>query len=542
MFLFVLASLIWACKTSNPIKQTIEQEKPKLVVGIVVDQMRMEYLHRYARHYGERGFKRLLKKGYNCRNTHYNYIPTSTGPGHASVYTGTTPAAHGIIANYWYDKNKGDYQYCVSDSNMQTVGSNSTSGERSPHMLLSTTITDELVLASNYKSKVVGISLKDRGAILPAGHKPTGAYWFDASTGSFISSTWYHKELPTWLQAFNAEKRTEQYLSKPWETLKPIAEYTESEADDNRYEGLHVGEEKPVFPHPLPDLIQQNGLGLVGLTPFGNTLIVDMAEAAIDGERLGQGEQTDFLALSFSSTDKIGHRYGPRSIEVQDTYLRLDLEMERLIDLLDDKVGKGEYLIFLTADHGSNESLAHLEDLRFPGKLFKKDSLITWLGDRLNKSLGEGEWVKSVSNNQVFLNWELAKQQQLYKADLLLQVADMLLQYEGISTALPSLVLEHDLQQENLLTRGYHPLRSGDVLFKLLPGWMDYEDWGTSHGSGYTYDTHVPLIWYGTGIAAGSDVNYTSITQIAPTVSFLLGIPLPTGADPYPVPALFQTR
>jgi len=226
-----------------------DKPKPKLIVGIVVDQMRYDYITRYWNKFGEGGFKKLVKEGYNCSNTHYNYIPTFTGPGHASIYTGTTPAVHGIISNDWYDRTQNKNVYVTEDSLSPGVGTTSVVGKMSPVFLQSTTVTDELRLASNLRSKVIGIALKDRSAIMPAGHSANAAYWFETATGNFISSEWYLKTLPEWVMRFNEKKLCAEYLKKPWTTLLPIESYTESTADDSPYEDLYAGETKPVFPH-----------------------------------------------------------------------------------------------------------------------------------------------------------------------------------------------------------------------------------------------------------------------------------------------------
>jgi len=227
--------ILYSCQPAQ--KQEQKVKKPKLVVGIVIDQLRHDYFERYADNFGEDGFKRLISDGFYNHNTHYNYIPTFTGPGHASVYTGTTPATHGIIANNWYDKSIKTSVYCAEDTSMSTVGSNSKAGHMSPHRMLSSTITDELGLATNFKSKVVGISIKDRGSILPAGHNPTGSFWYDKSNGHFVSSSYYgNEELPSWLQEFNSRDLADDYLNQTWELSMPLEDYTQSSADDMPYE------------------------------------------------------------------------------------------------------------------------------------------------------------------------------------------------------------------------------------------------------------------------------------------------------------------
>ncbi len=304
-------------------KKATSLARPKLVVGIVVDQMRYDYLYRYWSKYGRGGFRRLLGEGFSYENAHYNYVPTYTGPGHASIYTGTTPSMHGIVGNNWFVREEGKGTYVTEDKTVQAVGGTAAAGQQSPHYMLTSTITDELRLATNFQSKVIGVCIKDRGSILPAGHSANAAYWYDGSNGAFISSTFYQDSLPQWVRKFNAQNRAVRYLDKPWETLLPLAQYTESTADEVAWEGAFKGEAKPVFPHNLPALsgalaaagqsnlqadaakapvVTTRNLDLIRSTPFGNSLTTDFALETIRAERLGQRGQTDFLALSFSST------------------------------------------------------------------------------------------------------------------------------------------------------------------------------------------------------------------------------------------------
>ncbi|MDX5348867.1 MAG: alkaline phosphatase family protein, partial [Hymenobacteraceae bacterium] len=277
-------------------------ERPKLVVGIVVDQMRYDFLYRYWDKYSDGGFKRLMREGFNFKNTHYNYAPTYTGPGHASIYTGTYPAIHGIVGNDWFVRGTDRNIYCTEDRGVTCIGADTDAGKMSPANLLTTTVTDELRLATNQGAKVIGVCLKDRGSILPAGHAANAAYWYDGSTGNWISSSFYMKELPKWVEQFNKKKLPAQYLNQDWETLLPLKQYTESTPDENTYEGAFKGQKKAVFPYKLKEL-RGNSYDLLRSTPFGNTFTKEFAIAAIEEEKMGKGNFTDFLTLSFSSTD-----------------------------------------------------------------------------------------------------------------------------------------------------------------------------------------------------------------------------------------------
>ena len=298
--------------------------RPKLVVGVVVDQMRWDYLYRYYDMYGDGGFKRLLHGGFSCENTMLDYIPTVTAIGHTCIYTGSVPSIHGIAGNNFRVERLGKEMYCTDDSLVVGVGSQTAAGKMSPRNLWVTTVTDELRLATNFRSKTIGIALKDRAAILPAGHTANAAYWFDDKVGKWISSTYYMQQLPAWVDDFNKKDLAAQYLKQDWNTLYPMEAYVQSTADDTRYEKPFEKGGKPTFPIRTSELFKKMGYGVIRTTPYGNSFTLDMAKAAVENEQLGQGEQTDFLAVSLSSTDYIGHQFGVNAVETEDTYLRVD--------------------------------------------------------------------------------------------------------------------------------------------------------------------------------------------------------------------------
>ena len=397
--LFFTTTLISQTKTV-PVS---ELKQPKLVVGIVVDQMRQDYIYRYWNKFGNGGFKKLINEGYFYKNTHFNYVPTYTGPGHASIYTGTSPATHGIISNDWYVKEIGKTTYCTEDYNVKAVGTESNAGLMSPKNLLVTTIGDELKLNTNQQAKVFAISLKDRSSILPAGHSANGAFWFDGSTGKFISSTHYMNQLPSWLNDFNNLQLAKQYLSKGWNTLYPLGNYTESIADKNNYEEAPNKKETAIFPYDYKVQIESNNYDIIRATPFGNTITKDLALACLKAEQLGKGKQADMLCISFSSTDYVGHSYGPRSVEIEDVYLRLDKDLEELINALDASVGKDNYVLFLTADHGASDIPAHLKDLKIPAGYIDEKELTKTVKSFCHQQYGDS-LVASLTNQQIFLN------------------------------------------------------------------------------------------------------------------------------------------
>jgi predicted AlkP superfamily pyrophosphatase or phosphodiesterase len=519
-------------------------QKPKLIVGIVVDQMRVDYLTRYESKFGEGGFKKLIKGGYFNKNANFNFVPTYTGPGHASIFTGSVPRVNGIISNDWYDKKTGKNMYCAQDETVTTVGSTSNAGKMSPRNMLTTTIGDEMRLATNMQAKVIGISQKDRASILPAGHTANAAYWYDGSNGAFITSTFYMQQLPLWVSAFNDKKLPEKYLSQDWTTLLPIASYSESLPDDNAFEGLFKGESKPVFPHKLAELKEKNkGLNMIRATPFGNTLTKDFALEAIKNEQLGADAVTDLLSVSFSSTDYVGHQYGINAIETEDTYLRLDKDLEELINYLEKNIGKDNFVIFLTADHGGAHNAAYLQSLKVPAGLIDEKGIEDAMKAHLKEVFGD-TLVMSFSNQQFFLNHTTLAKNKLKLKEVTMEAARYALTLEGVANAYSLYdVIASSQSNDVALSRiymGFNDVRSGDVILNYLPAYLDYGKTGTTHGAAYSYDTHVPLLWYGWKINQGSSYEPVNISDIAPTLSSFLDISFPNGCVGKPIGGLVK--
>ena len=518
--------------------------QPKIVVGIVVDQMRYDYITRFWDKFAEDGFKELVSEGFNLRNTHFNYIPTYTGPGHASVFTGTTPGTHGIISNNWYNKFENESVYCVGDPSVEPVGTASEAGEMSPHRLITTTVADENRLHTQMRAKTIGIGLKDRGAILPGGHTANAAYWFHgADEGKWITSSYYMTELPAWVQEFNRSQAAESYL-KPWTTFSDIAMYEESGVDVNLYEGGFQGKKEASFPYDLEKLAAANGgFDILKATPYGNSLTTDFAIAALEGEDLGQDKFTDFLTISYSSTDYVGHNFGVNSKEIQDTYIRLDAELARLLEALNEQVGEGNYTIFLTSDHGGVHVPAYLESVKIPGGYFDYPKFNGDLKTFLNEKYGSQDLIKNISNSQIFFNYEEVQKNDISRAELQEEIAHFVLQYEQVNGVFTRQQLESTSFTEviaSAVDKGFHQKRSGDVVVLLEPSVISYSGTGSTHGSGNNYDTHAPLIFYGKGIRQGSSVERTEIVDIAPTISALLGIPFPNGSTGRPLEMVLE--
>lgn len=506
--------------------------KPKLVIGLVIDQMRWDFLYRYYDLYSGKGFKRLLNEGFSCENTFIPYVPTNTAPGHTCIYTGSIPAIHGIVSNQWYDKKTNKTVYCTDDSTVFSVGGSTTWGKNSPRNLWTTTITDELKLSNNFKSKVVGISLKDRAAILPTGHSGNAAYWYDESVGKWITSTYYMKELPVWLQKINDEKEPDAYMSKDWNTLLPIEKYNQSTADSKLYEGQIPGEKSVTFPHKLSQ-ISTGQYGAFRYTPFANTYTFNLAKAVIENEKLGSSTITDFLAINMASTDIIGHAFGPNSIEIQDTYLRLDKDIAEFLLYLDTKFGKGTYLLFLSADHGVAHIPGFLQENNIPAGVLSQSILTTELNQFIENKFSIKNAILNIQNYQLYLNYEEIEKQNKNLAEVKMGIIYYLEQQPYITNAFETEKISSASVPEPIKTRlinGYSPKRSGDIYFLLKPGYFAGSGTGTTHGIWNPYDSHIPLVWFGWHIKSGKTNRETYMTDIAPTIAALLKIQMPSGS------------
>lgn len=537
---FIMMAFLGCCSIYSVSAQqasAIDVQRPKLVVGIVIDQMRWDYLYRYQKRYTDSGFKRLLNDGFSCENTVIPYVPSVTAIGHTCIYTGSVPSIHGIAGNNFV-KN-GEKVYCTDDDTVKPVGSNSEAGLMSPRNLWVTTIGDEMKIASNGRAKVVGVALKDRASILPAGHNPDGAFWFDDKSGNFITSTYYMNQLPKWVEAFNGKKLPEHYLSEKWNTLYPKDTYTESTSDENEYEnGIKKGV-KATLPLNLPELHKKYGYNIIRNTPFGNSLTFDMAKAAIDGEQLGADDETDLLAVSCSSTDYIGHQVGTHAVETEDTYLRLDKAIADFLSYLDTKVGKGNYLVFLSADHGAMNNARFLQDRRIPAGNWDDGVAAKKLNEVLAKEYpNTGDLVKTVMNYQVFFNREAIKNQHLDFAKIKQTVVDFLKEDSCVLYACDmEKTMTESIPEEvkYRIVNGYNRERSGDVQIVLKPNFYTHGMKGTDHGAWNLYDTHIPLVFMGWGIKHGATTKRTFMTDIAPTIGALIHVQAPNGCVGQPI-------
>jgi len=537
LLLLILLFSLAACQSHH----TAKVHRPRLVVGIVVDQMRWDYLSRFAGRFGEGGFKRLLRQGFSCDNTMINYLPAFTAVGHTCIFTGSVPAFSGIAGNDWVEQSSGQRMYCTDDSTVLAVGAEdpaSKEGKMSPRNLLVSTVGDELMMADNFRSRVVGVSLKDRAAILPAGHTGTAAFWLSDSTGHFITSNYYMTKLPAWVDSFNSKDPVKSYMHQKWSTLYPKNTYLQSDQDDQAYEGKFKGDSTTAFPHNL-DSSYKIAKNSFRYTPGGNTLTLDFAKNAIDGYHLGQGEFTDFLTINCASTDYVGHQFGINSIEIEDTYLRLDQDLAAFFDYLDDKVGKGEYTVFLTADHGAAHAIWYSQNHDIPADYWSPQPF----ADSLNRILEQGfqtpNLVDTISNYQVTFNMRTIRQKKLDFNSIKKTALDWLRQQPGITYAMDMANMGETAVAEpvrSMVMNGYYYKRSGAIQLILNAGWFEsHGKTGTSHGTWNPYDTHIPLLFMGWGIKKGHSNQQVYMTDIAPTVAALLHIQMPNGCVGKPI-------
>jgi predicted AlkP superfamily pyrophosphatase or phosphodiesterase len=538
LILPVLAGLMaFSAPAQKTTKNTQEEgiARPKLVVGIVIDQMRWDYLYRFNPLFkANGGFKRLLGEGFSCENTLIPYTPTITACGHTCAYTGSVPAVHGITGNAWWDNALMRSVYCSEDKTVKGVGSKTEEdGQMSPRNMLVTTICDELRLATNFKSKVIGVALKDRGAILPAGHAANAAYWYEGKTGNFISSTYYMNQLPGWVTSFNNRKIVDSLYGLNWNLSLGKDVYPNyATADQKDYENKPFGKEALGFPYDLSGFVGKD-YAKISSTPYGNTLTVELAKAAIAAEQLGKGAATDFLAVSFSSPDYVGHAFGPNSWEQVDDYARLDGELGRLFDYLDASVGKGQYTVFLTADHAVAHAPGFMKENKLPGGSFDDAGLMRDMNAKLKDQFGVNKTIVSMYNYQVYLNHPGIDS---VKADEN-AIKKWVIQYVKKNNAITNAFATADIMttpinstMRNMMANGYNPGRSGDVQLVLKSGYVEGSGLGTSHGLWYAYDAHIPLLFYGWGIKKGKTNRETYMTDIASTVAALLHIQMPSGA------------
>lgn len=543
----VLFSLIVLISTSVNAQQNraIPSEKPKLIVEIVVSQMRFDYITRYWDKFSNGGFKLLVNEGANCKNARYNYLLTQPYPGISTISTGTNPSMHGIISDKWYSRTNGQEVLAVNDEKVTTVGGSFFSGKASAKNLVTSTLGDELIL-NNPKSKVIGVSLDAGSAILLTGHNASGVYWFDQEKGNFVTSNYFAENLPVWLDTFNNKGFSKLYVDREWRALNPINSY--EEADTAKVKSVETKKR-------LSDKLKSFVEGIIGKpqpttnysrlteSPFGNLLTKDLAIATVVGEDLGRDEHTDLLCLTFSANRNIGQKYGPHSIEMEDTYLKLDKELSHFLDFLSANIGKENVLVILTSDQGIASSPDYLEKSRIPGGYFDPKKAMILLGSYLNASYGQGAWITAYHEKQIFLNRRLIEDSNIKLEDFQQKVADFMLEFSGVANSTTA----HTLQTANFANgimvkfqNSFNQRRSGDVIINLEPGWVERNGSVSSGNSAYDYDTHVPLIWYGWKMKRKSILSPVNMNDVAPTLSTLLGTTWPNGSMGTPIKEIVE--
>jgi len=508
-------------------------KKVRLVVGIVIDQFRADYLTRFEDQFGEGGFKRMLREGANFTNAHYIHTPTYTACGHATFMSGATPAMNGIIGNEWWDRESAKRVTSVSDTKVKLLGGTEGVAGMSPAKQLGSTIGDELKLASIGQSKVVGISFKDRSAILPAGKSPNGAYWYDARTGNLVSSTWYFNDLPDWVKRFNREMRPDRWFGKRWERLLPESAYARSTADDASFEKYAGGTK---FPYTITGGEEKPGprfFSAFEYTPFANDYLVDFAKAAIEAEQLGADDVTDLLTISFSANDLVGHNHGPYSQEVQDMTLRTDRTLAELFNYLDRKIGLDRVVFALTADHGVAPAPEHVKQFGYGGRIEAK--VITEAVEKaLSARFGEEKWALAALNGNVYLDESAIERRKLDVEEVERAASLAILKIAGVGDCFTRSQILAGRMPRTMIARsvanGFHAARNGNLVIVPQPFYFIGESVVTTHGTPYGYDTHVPVIFFGAGVAAGAHHVACSPADIAPTLAALLKIEAPSNS------------
>ena len=540
-YFFAAIALLISAATARP------QTDVPVIVGIVVQQMRYDAIARYASSFGGNGFMRIINQGAYCTNAYYDYMLTEPAPAYATIYTGGNPSNHGIISNDWYDRLSRKIIPAVNDPKYNTIGASGASGSASPLNLLGTTLGDELKLSNFKQSKVISISWNDYGAVLPAGRLADGAYWMDEQSGRMVSSSYYTGDLPQWVKEFNDRDLAKSYLQRTWFPTKNASEYRASLPDNSVYENGIEG--RSTFPYNLRELTQgkPNPYQLLKYTPWANDLICEFAYKAIEKENLGGDEFTDLLMINFSAPGYISDVFGIRSMELQDAYIRLDYSIATILSTLDAKVGKGNYVVFFTADRGSSDSPLFLTDMGMPGRQINVQNTMILLEAYLRALYGDEKWVEKYNNHQVYLNRLAVERYKVPLDEIQNMAAEFLVQIDGIDHAMPSNILTTSRPTSGIWHQAANSFcrnRSGDIIINLSPGWQDITPQGNGNSNGfscsaqnsaYNHDTHVPLAFFGKGINMRTINRRVSIADITPTLATLIRILSPDYSSGEPI-------
>ncbi|MEW6736384.1 MAG: alkaline phosphatase family protein [Acidobacteriota bacterium] len=525
---------------------SVKINPPKLVVYIVIDQFRAEFLNRFSNWFGPGGFRALIKDGAYFTNANYRHGATYTGPGHAVIASGAYGAQHGIVANKWFNRATGKSEAMIYDGAHPFIGVSEVSSEdeTSPANFIGTTIGDQLLLSNGFQSKVIAIAVKDRAAI-NLGGRLGKAYWFNESKGEFLTSTYYMKELPKWLQDFNARRLADNYFGKSWERLPDEGLYKSCHIDDYQFEMDPKGNGR-AFPHKVTGKLEKPGADYYEAfehTPWANDLTFELARMAIEAEALGTDNIPDLLAISLTANDLVGHAYGPYSQEVADITVRTDRQLGDFLAYLEKRVGASDLLVVLTADHGAGAVPEYMAQLQLAGGRIKKKKIKETIEVALNARYGNANWVVAMEDPSIYLNYQAIDERKLSHTEVERAAGDALLTIPGVAGyltrtqflagSLPNTAIAAAYQ------RSFHPDRSGDVILILKPFyiWGKYaeKDEGATHGSPYSYDTHVPLIIRNSAISPGIYPADTDIADLAPTIATILKINPPAACQGRPL-------
>ena len=529
---FIFSTLIlFSFININAQNRAIPSEKPKLVIGIIVSEMRYDYLDRYWDKFSEGGFKRILNSGSVCKSAYHDYLIAESSPGFATLVTGAYPSEHGMVSDYWYDRLRNEVKFSIDDPGVETLGGSFESGRYSPASLNYSTLSDELKISSKFSSKVISISLDPKAAVISGGHTANASYWYDDKNGNWITSSYYVDSLADWLHTFNEKKLADIYLTKTWKTLLPLEDYIESIEDENPYETGIKGQIK--FPYTLEVLgrisKKEKDYSLLKQVPFGNTYTKDLAISSLVEENLGADETTDWLHLNFAAGSYLGNSYSSWSVEMEDLYLRLDKDLEHFLAFVDQQIGMENVLVYLTAENAMAHEPAYLMDQRIPSGYFNYNSAISLLKSYLNIIYGKGEWIKFYYAKQIFLNHDLIEDSKLSISEFQDRIARFMIQFEGVSNVLTS----DNLMKNNYTTgaferiqKTYNQKRSGDVILHLTPGWVE-KGLEKEQASSYNFDTHVPLVLYGWKIGREEISREISVIDLMPTIAYFLNISRP---------------
>lgn len=526
-----------------------QAEKVNLVLQITVDQLRGDFPLRFKERFGLAGFQYLVNDGVVYTNAHYRHATTFTASGHATLYTGGYAAQHGFAGNDWYDQTSGQQVYCVEDDEHTLIGrAPEAHSGTSPRNLTSTTIGDELVLATGGRSRVFAVSMKDRGAVIPGGHLGK-AFWYSKDTGGFVTSTYYYNEYPFWAQTWNQRKLADRYRNKHWELLHDRSTYVYAHMDDRPSEKSYKQLGR-TFPHPLGNGQPEDYYSSLRFTPMGDELTLDFVKELVEEERIGQGDSLDHLSISFSATDYIGHAFGPNSLEAEDNLLRLDQTLGELFAFIDDTVGLDRTLIALASDHGVDAIPEYRQTLHFDAGRHYPEQFIERTNAALQRRYDtDQDLVVAFWNPSLYLNLQAVKKLGLDLAEVEQALADEILQVPGIALAVTrsNLLKGHvtDTPIVRKVQRAFHPKRSGNVLIVQDQFWFlnpKPDLYAAMHGSPYAYDTYVPVMFAGPGIPPAVVARQIGPEDLAPTIAAYLGIKPPSGSVGTVLPEIVKQR